>query len=46
MTHQNICTSRVVIKCSYLCATCQMHLSIDHGVEEEFEMRTEQEAPS
>ena len=33
MTHQNVCASKIHIKCSYLCATCQMHLSKKHEVE-------------
>ena len=33
MTHQNICASKVHVKCSYLCANCQMHLSKEHEVE-------------
>ena len=33
MTHQNVCSSKIHIKCSYLCSTCQMHLSKEYEVE-------------
>ena len=46
MTHHSICTTNFSSKCSYLCSTCQMHLSMKNFPNDQIEVSEKIESKS